>query len=143
MIYILCIIFPPLAVYIRTRKIGLFFLNFFYFLFLFVPAIIHAFIIVSRNKHIKFSDRIKSEKFELVNELDKVVKHIKNQIEFNTIINDVIGEKYEPYYTNFRTESFYKVQGSNFGSAESRSVNNLVSHIHQKKKTSYEKIKTS
>ena len=34
-------------------------------------------------------------------------------------------KKYEPDYINFRTESFYKVQGSNFGSAESRSVDSF------------------
>ena len=38
-------------------------------------------------------------------------------------------EKYEADYTNFRTKSFYKVEGSNFGSAESRSVNNSPRYI--------------
>lgn len=60
--YFLCIILPPVAV-LTTGKIGAFFLNLFLTLLVWIPGVIHAFMVTNRF----YADRRNSKLIKAIN----------------------------------------------------------------------------
>ena len=103
---------PPLAVFLRCFKYGPFFLSFFLCGLFWIPAVVHAFLYVKRNKQVKASEFFESQRNKMKEGFAKAKKiqseakqkRIENQeeqrIEKQKSIKDQAVEKNDEKYNN-------------------------------------------